>query len=322
MSKNLNHNSLLAQMDVTAVILEDHTIEAENLTNALKESINRISGLNTQKLNLVQPQIKKTKGELYGLMEKDEYVPDWIFCDVDLEEKKAGFEVAKTILRRGYPTDVLLYTQGGIFPEDEEIRGNRYCNIVTANRAQIEGSIDRLIWRAVTRFPDPEYLRGILLSRAADTEAYLDDCLTQLYGINKIQEELRDSFKWGLLRSEGYGPSTKFKVLKEFLEFYFPETSAESSTITKKDLKNIAAMLETIFKTRNIAAHGIGYPDGNGGLFLTNRMKKRDGSENGKNYEKPITRADIKSHLYRCYTVENELSKLLDYLTNKKGKWE
>lgn len=308
----------IAEVNVSAVILEDNTTQASKTFEILTQSIQRISKLNKIKILPLGRTIKQTRAEVEKLMSEENKVPDWVLCDVDLSDKGAGVEVAKTILKRKYPTDVLLYTQSLVFPVVEDIQSNRYCNVATANRDQLDGAIDILVWRSVTRLADPDYLRGIMLSRAAETESLIDECLVQLFGVNKIQTQLRDSFRWGLLRSEGYGQSVKFKVLNDFLKDRLQNGSDPKVIFTTNELSTIKGNLERIFKTRNIVAHGIAYSDEKGGLVILNRMRRGDADGNSsQDYTENIKRDEIKQYLHLCYLTEEGLRKLLTFLVNK-----
>ena len=316
--KRAETDYFIAEVNLSAVILEDNTTQASTTFTTLTQSIERISKLIKIRTLPLARTIKQTRAEVEELMLAENIVPDWILCDVDLKETGAGVEVAKTILKRGYPTEVLLYTQSLVFPIVEDIQSNRYCNVATANKDQIDGAIDILVWRSVTRLADPDYLRGIMLSRAADTEALIDECLVQLFGVDKIDTQLRDSFRWGLLRSEGYGQSVKFKVLNDFLKDRLQPESNAPVSFTINEFNTIRKNLECIFKTRNVVAHGIASSDEKGGLAILNRMRRGDADGNSSpGYKQNIKRDEIKQYLHLCYITEEGLRKLLTFLESK-----
>lgn len=298
---------------VNAVILEDRDTEAERIRKFLEESLESISGRNEVKLSLQPIQIKRTKAEVLIVLENDAKVPDWVFCDLNLKDKNAGLDVAKIISDRRYPTDLLLYTQGGTLDNDIESFGNRYGNVWTANRDEIEGTIDKMVWRATTKLSDPEYLRGLVLSRATDTELLIDDCVASLF---RIDDELKEHFRWGLLRNEGYGPGAKYESISTYING-LPEDDSKS---LKVNVEKIGNHLKDIIGKRNLVAHGIAISDGKGGLHISNRLvpgnQKKGKSKDGKPYQFDMTRDQSKEYFYLCYQTDKELQELLEYLIN------
>lgn len=298
-------------IEVNVVFLEDNDSEAERMKKILEGSLASISRRNGVKLSLQSIQLMKTKADVLKVLEGEVKVPDWIFCDLNLKEKNAGLEVAKTISGRRYPTDLLLYTQAGTINSDIELLGNRYGNVWTANRDEIEGTIDKMVWRATTKLSDPEYLRGLVLSRATDTELLIDDCVSSLF---RIDDELKDHFKWALLRSENYGPSSKFQAVTTYLNG-LPEDKRKSIHV---DTERVAKHLTGIIRIRNLVAHGIAISDGKGGLQITNRLapenQKKGNQNNSFSNRFDLPRNDIKDHLHLCYKTDEELQELQKYI--------
>ncbi|MCL4341230.1 MAG: hypothetical protein M1431_03940 [Candidatus Thermoplasmatota archaeon] len=295
-------------IEVNVVVLEDNDTEAERMKGFLEGSLASIPIRNGVKLSLQQIQLMKTKADVLKVLEGDVKVPDWIFCDFNLREKNAGLEVANTISSRRYPTDILLYTQAGTINIDNELLWNRYGNVWTANRDEIEGTIDKMVWRATTKLSDPEYLRGLVLSRATDTEVLIDDCVGSLF---RIDDKLKDFFKWALLRSENYGPGSKFHTVATYLN-RLPEDEYKSIHVVPKQVEG---HIKEIFRTRNLVAHGIAISDGKGGLQIRNRLTPEN-QKKGKQQNSPsyfpdcLPRNKIKDHLHLCYKTDKELQKL------------
>ena len=247
------------------------------------------------------------------VLEGDAKVPDWVFCDLNLGERDAGLEVAKIISERRYPTDLLLYTQAGILGREIESFGNRYGNVWTANRDEIEGTIDKMVWRATTKLSDPEYLRGLVLSRATDTELLIDDCVVSLF---RIDDELKDHFRWGLLRNESYGPGAKYQALATYIQ----KLKEEERKTLSVDVDKVGKHITDIFKKRNLVAHGIAISDGKGGLQISNRLnpqnQKKGNRKNDELFRDNMNRNQSKEYLHLCYQTEKELQVLLKYLTD------
>ena len=251
----------------------------------------------------------KKKEDVLNHIEAEKSVPDWVLCDLNLSEKGAGMEVAREILHRRYPTDILLYSNAQVLGDDSKIDKGRYGNIMTANRDQIGASIYRLVWRAAVKLPDPEYLRGLVLSRVTDTELLIDDCLATLF---KISDELVDRFKWGLLRSDGYGPSFKYSVIERYLKDRLNDdfSTCPIKMDKKREHLTIYNHLMGVIGTRNLVAHGLAESDEAGGLFIKNRLQEQGNSL--------LTRDQIKRRLHLCYRTDEELKTLLEFIKNMK----
>lgn len=290
------------EIAVSVIFVEDNENQYANILGKLKESIERISKQNNVQLDLGNPERKTTEKDVEEIMAKSTNVPDWIFCDLNLGigQDSTGSKIAEMVSSRQFPTDILLYSQGGILKKKTIKSVSRYGNIMTANREQIDGSIDKMVWRAVTRLQDPEYMRGLMLSRATNTESILDDCVAELFRINK---SLREHFKWELLRSGSYGVLVKYDVLEKYL----------SSKQMEEELRKIEGHLRGITQDRNLIAHGIATYDGKGGLTIRNRQEHKNSNSVPGNSQN-LTRDKIKHYLHLCYETEEELNTLREHL--------
>lgn len=298
------------EVDIKVVLLEDVAAEAERIRGFIDSNIKSINIANKLGLTYSITKLEK-KEDVFILMEESEQVPDWIFCDLNLKDDEAGEEVANAISRVRYPTDVLLYSQGGVLPKDLKITENRYGLTLTANRDEIDATIRILTWRAAFKMSDPEYLRGLILSRATDTELLIDECLVRFFRIN---EDLRTHFRYSLLKSEGNGPQNKYGVIRSFFASEYGRKLSKPTV----DLDLIEAHLKRIFPLRNAVAHGLAVTDKRGGLYIINRItpvkKKKSEDYPPPEYSSPISRADAMAYFHTCYKTDNELSGLIEYL--------
>lgn len=225
--------------------------------------------------------------QVYDIINNENGLPDWVLCDLDLNIEGAGKEVAKLISSELFPTDVLLYTYAGLINHPDLLPEKRYGATLMANRDEIDGRISWLMWKTLVKLSDPEYIRGLLLSRATDTESLLDEYLSYIF---RIREEKAESFRWELLRGEGYNWNHKYKVLESEL------SKDIKSKLSEKEIKmdKIYGHLSGIFTFRNDIVHGILRADKEGGLYNRNRsssLSHLDSSQDCK------TRKDIKKQL-------------------------
>ncbi len=241
------------------LLLDDKGSEGENVKNLVRiieGQFKSISGRMGMNVEAPSPEITTDPSRIYKIIEEEENLPDLIMCDLNLSKKGEGVKVARKITKQNYPTDVLLYSFGAFKPKKIEIP-SRYGVVLIANGSMIGGYIEWLAWRALVKLSDPEYMRGLILSRATDTEVIIDECLTNLF---EIKDNLRSHFKMGLLRTEGNGPINKYEVLRsamvkfKLIEKIKPE---EDKTLGK---------LRHINTKRNLVAHGRVESDGTGGV--------------------------------------------------------
>lgn len=292
-----------------AVILEDREKQAQIILSVVKDSLKSVSKQTGIPYSLTQETVKSIE-EVNYIMNRDDSLPDLVFCDLDLNVKGSGMEVAKRISNELYPTDVLLYSYAGVIDSSEVLPENRYGATLIANLDQIDGKISWLIWKTLLRLSDPEYTRGLILSRTADTETLLDECLFYLF---RIHEEQADHFKWDLLRGGDYNWSHKFDVLSRGLS---PKAGIK---LKEKgiNMETIRHHITGIFKFRNEIAHGIVKGDKGGGLFIKNKLSSGITKGTDKLHKK---RSEIKKQLSLCHNTEREINSILLYLREDEAK--
>lgn len=285
------------------VILEDRVGQAQKILSVIVNSLDSVSRQTGITYSLDKDFVK-SKSEVENIMNSDTKLPDLIVCDLDLKDKGAGMEVAKLISDKLYPTDVLLYTYAGIINPVGPLPENRYGATLTANIEQIEGKVTWLIWKTLLKLSDPEYTRGLILSRTTDTETLLDECLTSLFRIN---EEQVDYFKWKLLRDGDYNWKHKFDVLSSGLSNEMESMVKEKGINMEKVLRHLSG----IFTFRNEIAHGLVEGDKGGGLFIKNKLSSNYPKDLDKSHKK---RSEIKKQLSLCHSTEREISSILSCL--------
>ncbi len=287
---------------VRVLILDDKGMESgkiKELVQSLRETFDSVSIQTGTHIKTPDPEITDDPSEIYRILKEEEDLPDLIFCDLNLSKKGEGEKVAMRIAEQHYPTDMMLYSYGTVLGKGTEIR-SRYGIVLTANEQKIKGYTEWLVWRTITKLSDPEYVRGLILSRATDTELIIDECLTDLF---KVPDEHRQHFKMGVLRSEGNGPIQKYKVLRLSMEdigLVGKVGSGEDHTLNK---------LLDIIKKRNLVAHGRAESDLRGGLVIQNRIDPSSSKNPDKNldYQEKLPRDVIKKYFYNCYKEDGEL---------------
>ena len=301
-------------IQVRGIILDDSGTQGDLIRRELEGSLASVSSRTGINYNFPLPLVTANPEEVFEIIDTDKDIPDWIFCDLNLGKKGAGLAVANRIAKQLYPTDVLLYTYAGIVSEGIKLQDNRYGISLVANHDQITGRIEWLVWRTMVRLSDPEYVRGLLLSRATDVESKIDDCLASFF---MISEGHIDYFKWGLLRGEGYNWLHKYGILSEGLK---DMGTGDSSGL---DLAKLEKHLKDIFGLRNQVAHGIAQSDSSGGLSIKNRAADRTKGSDVKVNDVPkvvITRERVKQVLHLCYKVDDIFSNILDNLQKKRSE--
>lgn len=312
----------------------------KTLEDYVKSTFGSVSARTGTKIDMQEPELTENPDSIYRIIENDENLPDLIFCDLNLKKNGSGEEVARRIAGQHYPTDVLLYSYGKSIDKDINII-SRYGVVLAANESKIEGYTESLVWRTIIKLSDPEYIRGLILSRATDTESHIDDCLVALF---RIEPALKKNFKLGVLRIEGNGPGMKYRVFNSTLEdaimeeIHKEDSKAEKSpeAIEKffkgmnKDipsiysdksfgdfLRHLEGILTDIFKQRNQVAHGVATSDSKGGLIITNKLQFGNNAKKGKNpaseNEQYLSRDELKKFIYNCYKADQGLSWLLEF---------
>lgn len=326
MAINAGNNSTKRGVPLYTLILEDREAEAKKVRGFFEAQIKSVNRrFQRIELTMEEPIVKSTYDEMLTELGKQS-VPDFILCDLNLSEIGTGEKVVEEIVKRRYPTDLLLYTQGSV-PLKEAYpkiaNDHRYGNVFLAGRDVIEGTIESMALRAAVKLSDPEYLRGIILSKTTDVELSLDNCLSTMF---KIEEQDIVFFKQGLLRSFDYAIINKFEIIKTFCE----KNAIVNENSRIGDLEKILGRLRGINKTRNEVAHGNSSYDGAGGLKVVNRLQhqeKTKGKKNPKNEPKnkekeisAISRDEIRKHFHDCYQAIQDIEGIDMLLKNRSAK--
>ena len=69
----------------------------------------------------------------------------------------------------------------------------------------------------LTKWSDPEYIRGLVLSRAVDVEIAMDDCILAHFEVASSKESL---FRREFLGRRGIGPFARFNVIREAMKMH------------------------------------------------------------------------------------------------------
>jgi hypothetical protein len=109
--------------------------------------------------------------------------PDLVFLDNNIPDKPdSGKDALKVISERGYPLDSILYTELNDAPTAD------YINPYGRNWSTPYSDITAVVSQAMTKFylswSNPEYVRGLVLSRFADLDIAWNDLVISLLQVN------------------------------------------------------------------------------------------------------------------------------------------
>lgn len=199
-----------------------------------------------------------------------EHLPTLVLCDVALKQRN-GIEIAKDIAKRSFPTDVVVYSKGA---QSEEVRvTNRYGRVFFAkDKSTLDPKITACLWGIVSRWDDPEYMRGLMLSRIGDVEAELDLGLMFYFNRGKDAEAAQKRFKKEFLHaSQTFTFEPKFRLMDSILKGL---RGADTPICDVKDDKYLNDTWQKLGKRRNSLAHGGVEKSEDGGIKITRRKQE------------------------------------------------
>jgi hypothetical protein len=191
-------------------------------------------------------------------------LPDMLVIDQNLTNGQQGASFVKQVVEMGYPAEILLFSQAAQAPQKGGLPQVRYGNLEVAGQGEIDGKIDFMISRLLTKWGDPEYLRGLVLSRAVDVELAMDDCVVSHMKIVKVRtEEFRSRF----LGSDGLDAFRKAKLVVSAVPKKKGQTTPNYPSLNEA---NMTLVFQDI---RNKFAHNIVVPDEQSRFAVVLKMK-------------------------------------------------
>ena len=222
-------------------------------------------------------------------------IAEIIGCDFGLDagDVENGVYAVKRIQDIRYPTEVIVY--GVQEQETNEVKDEIpgwYGSVAVCNDSRkVENSIISAARKALVKWVDKEYLRGLIISRTTDVEDKLDDLLIAFYQIN---EQMKANFGTNVLQADLLGFGRKIAIVQNIVKS-IPNTDKNFSKKWKSELNSD---LTDLSRLRNEAAHGLSSFE-KGKLRLINR---------GRILE--LGRSAVAEHFYKAYDAQMKLEKL------------
>ena len=223
-------------------------------------------------------------------------IAEIIGCDFGLDDGdlKNGVEAVKRIRAMKYPTEIIVYGA-----QEQEANGVKddipgwYGNVIVCNDSRkVEASINSAAIKALVKWLDKEYLRGLIISRTTNVEDVLDNLLINFY---QIAEQMKTNFGTDILQADLLAFGKKISIVEKIVKC-IPKNDTKFGRSWKKDLDSD---LKDLSNLRNNAAHGL-FSLEYGKFRLKNRGKV---SEIGK--------SEIAEHFYKAYDAQMKLEHLL-----------
>ncbi|MDG6953939.1 MAG: hypothetical protein JRN33_03005 [Nitrososphaerota archaeon] len=172
--------------------------------------------------------------EAASYIEESGLLPDLLLVDENLAGGERGTSLVKQVVEMGYPAEMLLFSQTPQAPQAKGLPEIRYGTLEVAGQGSIDGRMDIMASRLLTKWNEPEYLRGLVLSRAVDVELAIDECITSYMAI--MPEKVAE-FNRSFLGSDGIETAKKFRLILSILD-----------GMRKKGTKKMPATLQSLTK--------------------------------------------------------------------------
>ncbi len=176
-------------------------------------------------------------------------LPDWVLVDERLEGSMDGKQLVEELHRVGYPADVLFYSNASMAPPLDKGLILRYGRIRSTGKDSLSAYIYQMAEEFLTKWSDPEYVRGLVLSRAVDVDLAIDDCIVKFF---KIEDEEKSHFTQHLLGANGVRLGAKLDIIEKAVNLLKSREKDQTyQDISKGKIK------EVFESTRNKFAHTI-----------------------------------------------------------------
>jgi hypothetical protein len=182
---------------------------------------------------------------------KSNDLPYWLLVDSKLEGE-SGKELVDLVGKLGYPADVLYYSRAKPVPPLEGIKPPRYGKVFSVHWDDIPDRISFMAQEFLLKWTDPEYIRGLVLSRAVDVEIAMDDCVLAFF---KVANSREPTFRSKLLGTHGAQLFARFDVLVKAIAEVRQGNGAGITATYDRITKEV---LDQVFKdTRDMFAHNL-----------------------------------------------------------------
>jgi hypothetical protein len=227
-------------------------------------------------------------------------LPYWLLVDSALEGE-SGEELLQVVKRLGYPADVVYYSRAEGKLTLKGVGPLRYCKVSLARWDDLPAKVEQMAREFLLKWTDPDYVRGLVLSRAVDVEVAMDSCILAYFGIDKTQEP---TFRKELLGKNGAQLGPRLTVLEKAVR-QVGSNAKGPSEFGKMSTGSLKKLLEG---TRNIFAHNIVVPDPKEPFIVKLRHKAGGAAE--YSYE----REGLQEYFLDCSRALMALEKLGDKL--------
>jgi hypothetical protein len=291
------------------LILDDGPSSRQTLKGIVRQSVESACQLLGIDPEAVKPEAIK---EASTLTEAEQFVvgsdslPYWLLVDNRLEGE-SGQELVKLVEKLGYPADVLYYSRAGALPSLKRVGPPRYGKVISALWDDLPARISVMAQEFLFKWTDPEYIRGLVLSRAVDVEIAMDDCILAFF---KVDDTKEPTFRGKLLGTHGAELFARFDVIeKAVLEVRKPASKGGPAEGYEKITKETAG---SVFRdTRDVFAHNLlrKNPNQPFGLQITHKSGG----------DIPYRREALQQYFLTCSRMLADLERLEENLKRASG---
>ena len=289
-----------ALINLDYLLLDNSKDSRDRMNSRISASVDSVStrmGLESGQATATCVKEAVDAADASAFIKESGILPDMLVIDQNLTGGEQGASFVRQVVEVGYPAEILLFSQAARAPQRRGMPQVRYGTLEVAGQGEIEGKIDFMVTRLLTKWGDPEYLRGLVLSRAVDVELAMDGCvITHM----KIAKDKTDEFRSEFLGSDGLDAFKKAKLVVSTLEGVAKSRRAGAGpSFPTLNGKNLEFVFQDV---RNKFAHNEILPDENSRFIVVLKMKTGGKFRYGKK--------QLQDYFLKCSLMRREIESL------------
>ena len=240
---------VMAKIGLGYLLLDDD----ETLGKSVMKTIGKEIELACKSLGLddiltvsISAEVKRDLESATRFVTSADSLPDWVFVDQRLDREN-GRLLVESLSAMGYPADVLFYTAATEVPRLNRDIALRYGKVRSASSQTLSPLVNQMAKEFLIKWGDPEYVRGLVLSRAVDVDIAMDECIVKYF---KIADGNKGHFAHYILGANGVRLGVKLDLLDKAKKSL--EDKKKFQAYHQIERGKVQALFE---KTRNVFAH-------------------------------------------------------------------